>query len=777
MTQYLGFDFGTTNSVVSLFDSTTKSLKTIPLSNYSDPRLKVLGEGGLFPSKIGLHNGKYYFGDETSVCSRDFIWSNSKRLLDTTELITDFFDNRPALEVAIGIITGIVHNLKKQNIDIENKMCMTVPSNSYSLQRAQTKLAGEVCGLNVKNLVSEPCAAALSLLDDIEKNKYILVIDIGGGTTDIALLENNLGLMKEISVSGIKKFGGLDIDRAIYDEIKSYFEITTNAEELLLIDECEKIKVELSEKQTSVFQYKGTTIEFTRQSLEKLCESFLLKIEKEINNVLKNAKLEVNDVDKVIPVGGTTIIPQFTELFNRIFGLNKVIKISKDDALTAVSKGGAIAAAIYDGSLKNVEFQQCLEHSVSLRVANEINYENYRCTNALEASKLATELGGYGSHVNIGSDGEPYFYPCESFINLKLVLNKGNSIDTKKLSLLIEKGTPYPAYHAKKYRPERSKSSIAIYETISNEIKNDDSVLLSEWSLRTLRNNEVYVWVEVQYNLDGEIELSAFQVDRFNEDLTGDMFETDISKDDYTKIGQMFTTETLSEKFSMKNIIFDQFGKEEIYSWRDNFILNISKSKNTLNISNEIDENKTNQLSQDRSLHDFFLAIEKSWRDVYLIVLNHYGIKTKKDFEEVLVILKERNKNWKQEEKVNLDDGRFLSKLFLSSEDIKLLKKFTKSSFQEEIKTLHNLTNEYFHRDGRNINQNNDIFEIEKNIAENNLQNRWFEKSQLDPLFFKKISYQYVNVLDEFIKISKIKTLKDIKSSVQDVIQRVILKI
>jgi len=697
MSQYLGFDFGTSNSVVSIFDSTTKSLKTIPISNYSDPRLKVLGEGSLFPSKIGLHNGKYFFGDDTSICSRDFIWTNSKRLLDSTDLITDFFDDRSALEIAIGIITGIVYNLKKQNIDTDKQLCMTVPSNSYSLQRAQTKLAGEISGLNVKNLVSEPCAAALSMLDEIDENNYILVIDIGGGTTDIALLENNFGLMKEISISGIKKFGGIEIDKAIYDELKEFFDITTNAEKLLLIDECEKIKIELSEKESSVFEYKGIKVEFTRDSLERLCEKYLLNIENEIKKVLNNAKLDFNDVDKVIPVGGTTIIPLFKNLFTKLFGKNKVMNMNSDDALTAVSKGGAIAAAIYDDSLKNIDFQQCLEHSVSLRVSNEINYEHYRYNNALDASKFASELGGYGSHVNLGNDGEPYFYPGESFTHLKLLLNKSRNIDTKKLSLLIPKGTPYPAYIAKKFRPERSKSSIALYETISNDIKSEDSILIGEWKLRTLRSNEVYVWIEVQYNLDGEIELSAFQVDRFNEDLTGDMIETDISKDDYTKIGQMFTTETLTEKISIKDLIFDIFAEEEVYGWRENFLQNISADKSALNISVDADENKINQLTKDKSLHDFFLAIEKSWLDVYLIVLNHYGIQTQNDFDEILKILKEQNKNWRNEERINLDDGRFLSKLFLSSEDIKLLKKFNKRSFQSEIKILHQLTNEYFH--------------------------------------------------------------------------------
>ena len=127
-----------------------------------------------------------------------------------------FNDRRSGLEIAIGIMTGISIALNNQSVSLNNKTCLSVPSNSYSLQRAQTKLAAETAGFNVQNLVSEPCAAALSTVTDIKKLKTLLIIDIGGGTTDIALIENRNGLMKEISVSGIKQLGGMDIDQAIY---------------------------------------------------------------------------------------------------------------------------------------------------------------------------------------------------------------------------------------------------------------------------------------------------------------------------------------------------------------------------------------------------------------------------------------------------------------------------------------------------------------------------------------------------------------------------------
>ena len=179
MAKYLGFDFGTSNSVVSIFDTNTQELETVPISNYEDPRLNSLANGSLFPSRIGTKSGLYYFGDDTKKCFRNFVWDNSKRLLDSFNKMNRFNDRRSGLEIAIGIMTGISIALNNQSVSLNNKTCLSVPSNSYSLQRAQTKLAAETAGFNVQNLVSEPCAAALSTVTDIKKLKTLLIIDIG----------------------------------------------------------------------------------------------------------------------------------------------------------------------------------------------------------------------------------------------------------------------------------------------------------------------------------------------------------------------------------------------------------------------------------------------------------------------------------------------------------------------------------------------------------------------------------------------------------------------
>lgn len=714
MVKYLGFDFGTSNSVVSVFDTNTQEVVTVPISNYDDPRLNSLANGSLFPSKIGTKSGQYFFGDDSKVCFRNFIWDNSKRLLDSFNKMSRFHDTRSGLEIAVGIMTGISIALRNKNIDLVNKTCLSVPSNSYSLQRAQTKIAAETSGFNVQNLVSEPCAAALSMVEDIKKTKILLVIDIGGGTTDVALIENKNGVMKEISVSGIKKLGGMDIDQSIYSEIKSAFRDLNDAEELLLLDECEKAKIELTEKHSTFFEFRKQEVELTRERLEEICKPFVLKVEKVINNLIAESDYSIDQIDSVIPVGGTTLVPSFRTMFYNLFG-DKVQDTSIDDALTAVSRGAAIASAIFDGNFQNITFQQCLEHSVALRVEN-----------------------------NIG---------------------------TKDLSLLIKKGTPYPASYAKKYEPRYSESRIALYETISLDFYKDDSVLLNEWKIKTNQIMDSYVWITVDYNQDGVIELSAYQVDKNEDAIKGDLLETNISKKDYEKLTERFNYESLNETINPSDIIYDYYSKETILSWRENFLGNAVIEEKKEEAIEKLSEEKIKNLTSKHTLNTAFLALEKSWIDTYTYVLNDCGIKSKEDIKVICESI-----DWNPSE-ISLEDGRLITRIFLNAKDIKLLKKYKKKKFQNEIGLIHNLTNSYFHRRNRKeINYGEQVKEIDKAIEKGTLASRWFQKTELDPVFFNTLSQQYIKVLEEFYRISKIQKLNEIKREALKIIENVNLK-
>ena len=130
----------------------------------------------------------------------------------------------------MGIFAGLYFELKKQKIKTDI-LVISVPANSYSLQRSLTKIVAETIGFNVIQLVSR-LVAALSVLSNFKNKKNILIIDIGGGTTDIALLNNDDGNIREVGVIGIKRFGGLNIDQIIYKQIRRNFQSTSDAEEL-----------------------------------------------------------------------------------------------------------------------------------------------------------------------------------------------------------------------------------------------------------------------------------------------------------------------------------------------------------------------------------------------------------------------------------------------------------------------------------------------------------------------------------------------------------------
>ena len=153
--QALGFDFGTSNCTVSIL--TDKGIvETLPISNYSESK-KEAWQINLYSSKVGLNDDfEYVFGDETKKCERDFVWDNSKRLLEHNTPIYRGGVHKKPVWVAIGIMAGIFKELKNLSVKTSSPMVITVPANSYSTQRSLTRLAAESFSFNVDQLVSEP---------------------------------------------------------------------------------------------------------------------------------------------------------------------------------------------------------------------------------------------------------------------------------------------------------------------------------------------------------------------------------------------------------------------------------------------------------------------------------------------------------------------------------------------------------------------------------------------------------------------------------------------
>jgi len=513
--QALGFDFGTSNCTVAIFDSDKGVVETLPISNYSESKKRSLANQSLFPSKVGLNDDfQYVFGDDTKDCERDFVWDNSKRLLEHNTPIYRGGVYRKPIWVAIGIMAGIFKELKNLSIKTSSSMVITVPANSYSTQRSLTRLAAESNNFNVDQLVSEPCAAALGCYKHIESLKHILIVDVGGGTTDIALIENDFGTLKEMAIEGLKRFGGINIDQKLYETYKEEFELSTDSEKLLFRDLLEDVKIELSSKKKSKLIFKDQVVEITREDVEKLITKDIGSLEKTIDRVLKKGKVELKNIEAVLPIGGSSNIPAVRGLLKKKFK-SKLINLDFDESITAVAKGAALASAINAKIIKDLSFQQCLEHSVGLRIWS-------------------------GTREN------------------------------KIFKAMLEKGSVFPASAVATYIADTDESIVALYESTSGKLKNNDTKLIIEKRIKT---GVMHVDVELTYDDDGKIDIKTYNIKKGELEKLGDLGDSSKDSQSYIKNLQAKSRKQgLNLKIDSINYIDSQLNQKKLKEWAHEFL-------------------------------------------------------------------------------------------------------------------------------------------------------------------------------------------------------------
>ncbi|MHA1230795.1 MAG: molecular chaperone DnaK, partial [Candidatus Helarchaeota archaeon] len=246
---------------------------------------------------------------------------------------------------------------------------ITVPAYFNDNQRQATKDAGRIAGLEVKRLINEPTAATLAYgLDKKGKHLTIAVLDLGGGTFDVTIMEMDEGVFEVKSTSGDTQLGGTDMDRLIVDYIVSEFQreqgIDLRKDPMAMQrirEAAEKAKIELSNTlQTEInLPYitadssgpKHLTMKLTRAKLEELIEPVLKRLEAPIMRALKDAGVSKDQIDKIILVGGPTRMPCVRQKFAEIFGREPERGI---DPMECVAMGAAIQAGVLTGEVEDI---------------------------------------------------------------------------------------------------------------------------------------------------------------------------------------------------------------------------------------------------------------------------------------------------------------------------------------------------------------------------------------------------------------------------------------
>jgi molecular chaperone DnaK len=241
---------------------------------------------------------------------------------------------------------------------------ITVPAYFNDAQRNATKRAGELAGLRVERILSEPTAAALAYgLDKLEENHKIAVYDLGGGTFDISILEMRDGVFQVLATAGDTQLGGDDIDRAFAEWILSRHRDGGSPSDesagisALLSAAAEDAKRKLSslDKVTVEIPFfernQNLSVRATRADLEKIALPIIERTRKHCLRAITDAKIKFEDLDEVILVGGMTRMPLVRALVQEIFQREPNVSQNPDEA---VALGAVIQAGILAGSLRNV---------------------------------------------------------------------------------------------------------------------------------------------------------------------------------------------------------------------------------------------------------------------------------------------------------------------------------------------------------------------------------------------------------------------------------------
>ena len=364
MGRAVGIDLGTTNSVVSVLEGGEATV----IANSEGARTT--------PSVVAFaKNGEVLVGQSAknqAVTNVDRTISSVKRHIGDDSWNVEIDDKKyTAQEISARTLMKLKRDAESYLGEDVTDAVITVPAYFNDSQRQATKDAGQIAGLNVLRIVNEPTAAALAYgLEKGDKEQTILVFDLGGGTFDVSLLEIGDGVVEVRATSGDNKLGGDDWDQAIVDWLVEKFksangiDLTKDKMALQRLREAaEKAKIELSSSQQASINLPYITVDgdknplfldetLSRTEFQRITQDLLDRTKKPFQAVLKDADVDINEIEHVVLVGGSTRMPAVTDLVKELTGGKEPNKGVNPDEVVAV--GAALQAGVLRGEVKDV---------------------------------------------------------------------------------------------------------------------------------------------------------------------------------------------------------------------------------------------------------------------------------------------------------------------------------------------------------------------------------------------------------------------------------------
>ncbi|MBK1815311.1 Hsp70 family protein [Luteolibacter yonseiensis] len=363
----LGIDLGTTNSAVGVVDSGFPILLANEDGRRITPSAVWIGADGSVETGAKALRRRSLEPDRVVTSVKRLMGRRAAEVEENFPLaVTAGADGFPLVlgkspeEISAEILREM-RRVAEWRMGAEiRKAVITVPAYFHDAQRAATKRAGELAGLEVVRIINEPTAAALAYgLDKLGEKARVAVYDLGGGTFDLSILEIQDGVFQVLATHGDTRLGGDDLDALILAWIMErggVAEVDSSAR-IRLTAEAERVKLALSDGDETVFRvpfYDGTrSLEqgITREQLEKLAAPWIAKTLRLCRQALADAALEAGDLDAVVLVGGSTRMPAVRRAVAELFGREADVSQHPDEA---IALGATIQGGVLGGSLRQM---------------------------------------------------------------------------------------------------------------------------------------------------------------------------------------------------------------------------------------------------------------------------------------------------------------------------------------------------------------------------------------------------------------------------------------